>query len=63
MAQLRTSDMVARFGIPEGTLRWWRSTGQGPRSYKLGRTVFYDETDVEAWVELQKMATARGGVQ
>lgn len=61
MAHLRTSEMVDKYGIAEGTLRWWRSTERGPRSFKLGRTVFYDEEDVAAWVDAQKAATARGG--
>jgi len=24
---------------PVATLRWWRHTGQGPRSFKIGRRV------------------------
>ena len=37
--------------------------GEGPRSFKLGKTVFYDADDVAKWVEAQKAATAKGGVQ
>lgn len=47
--------------IPENSLRWYRTTGDGPRSYKLGGKVFYDRADCDAWVESQKAATARGG--
>lgn len=47
--------------IPENTLRWYRTTGDGPRSYKLGGKVFYDAADVDAWVADQKAATVRGG--
>ena len=37
--------------------------GEGPRSFKLGKTVFHDADDVAEWVEAQKAATAKGGVQ
>ena len=60
MAHKRTAELVAQYGIPEGTWRWWRYRGEGPRSFKLGRTVFYDEADVAAWVEAQKAKTGRG---
>ena len=62
MAHLRTADLVEEYGIPEATWRWWRHRGEGPRSFKLGKTVFYDADDVAAWVESQKAATAKGGV-
>ena len=42
---------------PIATLRWWRHIGEGPRSFKIGRRVFYRESDVLAWIELQ---AARG---
>jgi prophage regulatory protein len=59
MAHLRTADLVEQYGIPEATWRWWRHRGEGPRSFKLGKTVFYAADDVAAWVESQKAATAR----
>ena len=37
--------------VPEGTLRWLRHKGKGPRSAKLGRRVVYREEDVERWLE------------
>jgi hypothetical protein len=49
--------------IPENTLRWWRTINEGPRSYALGRKVFYDRVDLDQWTDSQKMATARGGVR
>ncbi|MGE2731410.1 helix-turn-helix transcriptional regulator [Mycolicibacterium vaccae] len=60
---LRTSEVSEQTGIPVATWRWWRHRGEGPRSFKLGRTVFYDATDVAAWIETQKTATARGGAR
>jgi hypothetical protein len=48
-------------GVPVGTLRCWRVTDQGPRSYVLGRRLWYDVADLEAWVEQQKAKSVRGG--
>lgn len=63
MAHLRTTDLVEEYGIPAGTWKWWRHRGEGPRSFKLGRTVIYHSDDVQAWFDLQKAATAKGGVR
>jgi predicted DNA-binding transcriptional regulator AlpA len=37
--------------LSEGTLRWLRHKGKGPRSSKLGRRIVYREEDVELWLE------------
>lgn len=63
MTHLRTAELAAQYGIPVATWRWWRHRGEGPRSYKLGKTVFYDADDVTVWVQSQKSATAKGGVR
>ncbi len=60
---LRTREVHEKTGIPVATLRWWRHRGEGPRSFKLGKTVFYDIDDVAAWVESQKAKTAKGGAE
>ena len=39
---------------PIATLRWWRHTGQGPRSFKIGRRVTYRRSDLESWIEAQR---------
>lgn len=41
-------------GLPIGTLRYMRHRGEGPRSYKLGRSVRFAPEDVLAWIEAQK---------
>ncbi len=43
----------AYLGIPEPTLRMWRSRGKGPRYLRVGRHVRYRWTDVEAWLDEQ----------
>lgn len=60
-APLSTPQVSAMTGISESTLRYWRQTGTGPRSYRLGRRAVYDAADVEAWITAQKEATSRGG--
>lgn len=49
-------------GIPEGTLRYFRSAGIGPASFRLEGRVRYRRSDVEAWIADQEAATRRGGV-
>lgn len=60
-APLSTPKVSEMTGIPESTLRYWRQTGDGPRSWRLGRRAVYDQADVEAWLAAQKAATSRGG--
>ena len=48
-------------GVPVGTLRFWRATNRGPRSYVIGRRLWYDVTDLRAWVDGQRAASVRGG--
>lgn len=59
---LTTREVELKYGIPVGTLRYWRHCNIGPRSYSVGRSVRYDRADVEEWLETQKLASARGGV-
>ncbi len=39
--------------VPEGTLRYWRHLGCGPRSFKVGRHVRYWRTDLILWLTEQ----------
>lgn len=39
--------------VPEGTLRYWRYLGSGPRSFKVGRHVRYWRTDLILWLTEQ----------
>ena len=36
---MTTKDVENEYGIPEGTLRYYRSTGIGPASFRLGGRV------------------------
>ena len=50
---LLTTEVAELIRTPEATLRYWRHTGVGPKSARLGRRVVYRRADVEAWVEAQ----------
>jgi DNA-binding transcriptional MerR regulator len=63
MKRLTTGEAAAFLNLPEATLRWWRHSGVGPKSYRLGgRRVFYDRQDLEWWAREQKATSAVGGV-
>jgi predicted DNA-binding transcriptional regulator AlpA len=49
---LATKAEVARFlQKPEHTLDQWRYLGRGPKAIKVGTTLHYRGSDVEAWLE------------
>ena len=37
--------------VSVATMRYWRQTGYGPRSFKVGRHVRYWECEVRFWLE------------
>jgi predicted DNA-binding transcriptional regulator AlpA len=51
---LVTTEAAQRVRKPEATLRWWRHIGEGPPSFKVGRTVVYDEDELERWIAEQR---------
>lgn len=53
---LFASDLEEMTGIPQSTWRYWAHTGQGPRSYSLGRRRVWDLEDYEAWLAEQRAA-------
>lgn len=62
MSEFMTTGQVSQeTGINAGTLRYWRSTNQGPTSFSLGKRVVYRRSEVERWIAEQEAATRRGG--
>lgn len=57
---LYTRDVATEFGIPEGTLRYWRHRNEGPPSFRVRRRVAYRRNDFESWLTAQETATRRG---
>jgi transposase-like protein len=60
---MSTSQVAEEYGFNAGTLRYWRSTDQGPASFTLGPRgrVVYRRSEVERWLAAQESATRRGG--
>ena len=50
---LTLQEACAYLRVPEGTLRYWRHLGSGPRSFKIGRHVRYWKADLVLWLTEQ----------
>ncbi|MFG1785677.1 helix-turn-helix transcriptional regulator [Rhodococcus oryzae] len=60
---LNTRQVSERTGIPEGTLRFWRHMGEGPKSHTLGRKrVVYPLSSLNEWLQAQATNNVSGGV-
>src|SRR5262245_46647772 len=46
-------EAAAILGVKPTTLAMWRHKGKGPREYKIGRSCFYREIDIETWLDAQ----------
>ena len=58
---MTTNEVETEFGIPAGTLRYYRSCDVGPASFRLAGRVRYRRADVLAWITQQESTTRRGG--
>lgn len=56
---LTTAEVSAITKVPVSTLRYWRHTRTGPRSFKLGQLTRYRRSDVDAWLEAAYQTTTR----
>jgi predicted DNA-binding transcriptional regulator AlpA len=54
-------ELSAALGVSEETLAVWRSRKVGPDFVKLGKSVFYREADIKAWIDLNVVNTRRVG--
>lgn len=50
---LTLKEVAAVLRVPEATLRYWRYLGNGPRGFRVGRSVRYWRTEVALWLENQ----------
>lgn len=54
MDKMLTAQEVAdALGVPLATLYSWRSTGKGPRGFRVGKHLRFKASDVDAWLERQ----------
>ena len=58
---LNIAEVSELTGVPVATLRYWRHTGTGPRSFRIGKRIAYKREDVETWLAKQYATTAVGG--
>jgi excisionase family DNA binding protein len=50
---LKAQEVADGLGVPLTTLYAWRSTGKGPRGFRVGKYVRFKASDVDAWLERQ----------
>lgn len=55
---LTLPEAAAIVRVPEATLRYWRHLGEGPHSFRIGRTVRYWRSEVFAWLETESKNNA-----
>jgi prophage regulatory protein len=50
---LTVRQIAEETGIPEGTWRYWRHLGKGPKFSRVGRRLRIAESDLNTWLEEQ----------
>jgi predicted DNA-binding transcriptional regulator AlpA len=58
---LTTAEVAELLRKPESTIRYYRHAGIGPRSVRIGRTVYYDADELDVWIESHFEESSRGG--
>jgi excisionase family DNA binding protein len=57
---MTTDEVAALVRVPASSVGFWRHAGKGPRSFKLGRRILYDASDVHAWIEAERERQSYG---
>jgi len=47
---MSVTEVAEMLGIPVATLYGWRSRGEGPPGYRIGRHIRYRRAAVESWL-------------
>ncbi len=47
---LTIDEAAERLRVPVATLRFWRTKGTGPASFRMGRRVFYRASELDRYV-------------
>jgi excisionase family DNA binding protein len=50
---LSVPELSAYLGVPVSTLYLWRTRGEGPPGFKIGKVVRYRASEVSKWLEEQ----------
>ena len=56
---LTLDEIVAKTGLPKATVRFYRATGKGFKTFKIGSRVVALESDVNAWLQAQYDASTQ----
>ena len=51
---LTITEVADLLRVPVATVRWWRHNRTGPRSFKIGRHVLYQRSDIAAYIAQQR---------
>lgn len=51
---MTTLEVADQLRTSAETVRYWRHIGRGPKSFKVGRRVLYDQADLAAWIDSAK---------
>jgi DNA-binding transcriptional MerR regulator len=57
---LTIQEAAAFLRTPVATLRFWRSQGIGPPSFKIGRRIYYWLSDIKVWLDEQRGQRGKG---
>lgn len=60
---LTMREVERTYGVPVGTLKYWRHHDRGPQSFLRGGKVVYKVSVLAAYFEREQAATTRGGVR
>lgn len=55
-----TAEVAERYRTSDGTVRYWRHVGYGPRGAKVGRRVLYTAAELDRFDD-QLQSAARAG--
>jgi len=56
---LSEEELAGVIDVKPHTLAVWRAEGKGPDFTRLGKSVFYRQVDVQAWIEANVVVTKR----
>jgi excisionase family DNA binding protein len=51
---LSPDEVAAYLDVPVSTIHYWRSRGEGPLGFKVGKRLRFRATDVAKWLEERK---------
>jgi excisionase family DNA binding protein len=57
---LTTAELANYLGVPVATIYDWRVDGKGPRGIRIGRSVKFAVSDVQAWIDAHREPPASG---